>query len=292
MDGQLRSPYGGTADYEHVDGCPSNPFPSQFDIDDDDDFPYNDPQYTVFGGVSQESNYGGFVDEWGLLGSEHSVTEADYGNPRPYPADIETEGIFMAALSLTPPSQYQYPPLDPREALNDVRDTLLHRPSTPWNAVSIDPTFLAPPSDYAFPSRSATPTHTDYPYSQSAGGTSLPSRPASTIDGVSIRSDHSNTCPLCEKKVSTRMLQRHNREVHGPADDPRYVCRCGRRSPRKWNHERHLKDGCKAANDYSQGLFTCICQQTTDDKLAHQRHIKNCSKKQAGRPRNNTRSVQ
>ncbi|GJD02604.1 hypothetical protein ColKHC_11429 [Colletotrichum higginsianum] len=113
MDGQLRSPYGGTADYEHVDGCLSNPFPSQFDIDDDDDFPYNDPQYTVFGGVSQESNYGGFVDEWGLLGSENFFTEADYGNSRPYPADIETEGIFMAALSLTPPSQYQYPPLDP-----------------------------------------------------------------------------------------------------------------------------------------------------------------------------------
>ncbi|KAK1961064.1 hypothetical protein LY78DRAFT_618367, partial [Colletotrichum sublineola] len=195
------------------------------------------------------------------------------------------------------PSQY-HPlasnvPQDPRQALDDVNDTLQ------TIRTSRVPLPLAPQL-HTTPSSTATPSH--YSYTQSLSDAfHLSPHPfnagPSSCDGVSTRSGHTSnssrteTCFVCGAAVNSKQIQRHYQDRHRQEGDPQYICKCGHADPalRKSNHIRHLEK-CKSKDDWWL-VFTCRCGNTLSDSPAHLDHIKDCGKKRAGRPPNSARNV-
>uniref|UniRef100_L2FR52 C2H2-type domain-containing protein n=1 Tax=Colletotrichum fructicola (strain Nara gc5) TaxID=1213859 RepID=L2FR52_COLFN len=148
-------------------------------------------------------------------------------SPGAYSPELDLHTDFPNFTSSTPghQGQYVYPVSDPELALQQVEDGLGYQPTSPWDPVAHDPTYLAPnyhppPSTtYRTLASRATRSQADV---LSRSSTHTPSN----WDAVSSRSGLSassgaTTCGTCGKSFGdARLARRHQTEVHRRDSDP------------------------------------------------------------------------
>lgn len=193
--------------------------------------------------------------------------------------NLQLEGNPQLNPQFNPQAHPEAPPWNP-EALRTppqpgARETSVAR----VDQRNIDPRILQP-AQVRFPGRpqpsSPATTQADY----------APPVTPSNDDRVSIgqRSDASRSriCPTCGIPFGDRRTRkRHEREVHNEGAVPPYVCPCGRRTIRVWNHDRHMAS-CRRRDD-SRNPYVCRCGEQHFEHQLHLDHTKDCGKQIAGR---------
>lgn len=98
------------------------------------------------------------------------------------------------------------------------------------------------------------------------------------IDPIEV-AKRSHVCPQCQRSFRKRAhLYRHVESIHGAAGLI-FECRDGHyRTPRKDNHQRHLRS-CTWKN-FSNGLFICRCGKGNQREKQHLAHLSMCTFRQ------------